>query len=66
MIGLTANFLENAVPDNFIDATNYYQNLGSTVFWSIGGYGYSGNWNEWWSSTSSANYYGKLCAQMAK
>jgi len=38
---------------------------GKRFFFSIGGYGYAGNWN-WLSDTSQAASAGKICAQISR
>jgi len=55
----------NAVPLNFQNSTTYFQKLGKTVFFSIGGYGYAGRWS-WLSDASHSAAAGKLCAQIAQ
>jgi len=55
----------DSVPVSFVNATSYFRSQGKTVFYSIGGYGYAGNWN-WLSDSSQSAAAGKICAEISK
>jgi len=55
---------KNPVPTVFNSTSSYFNKLGKTVFYSIGGYGYAGNWN-WLSNADQSTSAGKLAATVA-
>eukprot|EP00456_Euglypha_rotunda_P014541 TRINITY_DN14591_c0_g1_i3.p1 TRINITY_DN14591_c0_g1~~TRINITY_DN14591_c0_g1_i3.p1 ORF type:complete len:260 (-),score=53.26 TRINITY_DN14591_c0_g1_i3:21-707(-) len=57
--------VSDPVPAAFKNATSYFLSKGKTVFFSIGGYGYSGNWN-WINNPSAAANAGTICGNLAK
>jgi hypothetical protein len=52
------------VPAAFKTAASYFISKGKTVFFSIGGAAYGGNWN-WLSDSSAASKVGSQCADIA-
>jgi hypothetical protein len=53
------------VPAVYKTTTTYFKNLGKTVFFSIGGYGFAGDWT-WLSDSTAAYNAGAVAASIAK